>query len=382
MPRELVTVARGTDTLAVYLGEPSRWRSPVYLTLLLAVVAALVALPLVRVSVAVQAGGLVRPETDKREIRVPMTGRVARIHVRDNQRVRAGEPLAELDGAGNAGDLDAARFRLRTLDAWSGDLAALAAGPRAARPSTARYRNEQAQLAAELDEVGVREAAEAESVRRAEALFARQLAAPAEVEAARARLSEARAAARSATERFRTRWQGELAQLEIDRRDLAQRVAQLERTGREHRLVAPVSGTVEQLTGVPEGGTLQGGERFAVVSPDSAAVAEIYVTPQQVGTIRPGMPVRMQVDAFRSTDWGYVSGRVIDVSDDFVQVGEMPLFRVRASLGTDRLTLPNGAVGHLRKGMTVRAHFVLARRSLLQLLSDRASDWLDPSRGR
>jgi HlyD family secretion protein len=92
------------------------------------------------------------------------------------------------------------------------------------------------------------------------------------------------------------------------------------------------------------------------------------------------MPVRMLVDAFQYTEWGVVTGSVRAVSSDVVQMDGRPMFKVTCSLAQRRLSLRTGVEGELKKGMTLQAHFVVATRSLAQLLSDNVSDWLDPSR--
>jgi HlyD family secretion protein len=40
----------------------------------------------------------------------------------------------------------------------------------------------------------------------------------------------------------------------------------------------------------------------------------------------------------------------------------------------------NGVKGNLKKGMTFQARFILTKRSLFQLLYDKADDWMNPAR--
>jgi membrane fusion protein, peptide pheromone/bacteriocin exporter len=42
------------------------------------------------------------------------------------------------------------------------------------------------------------------------------------------------------------------------------------------------------------------------------------------------------------------------------------------------LVLPNGVRGELKQGLTLTARYVVARRSLLQILYEDASAWLNP----
>ena len=53
-------------------------------------------------------------------------------------------------------------------------------------------------------------------------------------------------------------------------------------------------------------------------------------------------------------------------------------FKVTLQPAATTLHLPNGAAGPLRKGLTLSARFVVARRSLFQILYEDVSAWLNP----
>jgi multidrug efflux pump subunit AcrA (membrane-fusion protein) len=146
-----------------------------------------------------------------------------------------------------------------------------------------------------------------------------------------------------------------------------------------YQISSPVTGTLEQLQGLSVGSYVTAGQPIAVVSPSSELQAEVYVTPRDIGMIRPGAPVRMQVDAFNYHDWGMATGVVREISDDFVLVNQQPVFKVKISLDQDHLTLKSGFQGQLKKGMTLRARFVVAHRSLFQLLYENVNDWMNPA---
>jgi hypothetical protein len=75
-----------------------------------------------------------------------------------------------------------------------------------------------------------------------------------------------------------------------------------------------------------------------------------------------------------------VDGVVSEVADDASLSGDQPMFRVRCRLASNELRLRGGQRATLGKGMTFRARFVIAERSLLQLLFDDIDDWLNPAR--
>jgi multidrug efflux pump subunit AcrA (membrane-fusion protein) len=372
------------DSLETYLARFPGGRRPVYLGALLALLGALAALPLVSVPVTLQAPGIVRPVMEKNEVKVPVSGRVAAVLVRESQSVARGAPLVRLESSVLQDQDNTVRFRLEQLNAFTGDLERLTRAEPGAVPeglSTPRYRQELDQLQGELAEVRLRERSAQTELDRAELMYSRELTSRAEVESRTQAVAEAQAAARVVWERYHARWQLELAQLRLEARGAESQRAGLAEQRALHDIASPMAGTVEELMSVAPGSYLQSGERLAVISPASALVAEMYVSPRDVGLIREGMPVRMHVDAFRYTDWGFVPGRVTEIADDFTLVNGVPVFRVRCSVERTHLALPNGASGQVKKGMTLRAHFVVTRRSLLSLLRGDVSDWIDPRGG-
>jgi HlyD family secretion protein len=86
------------------------------------------------------------------------------------------------------------------------------------------------------------------------------------------------------------------------------------------------------------------------------------------------------IDALNYREWGVVDATVIEVADDASLTEDGAVFRVRCALARTDLRLRGGQRVTLGKGMTFRARFVIAERSLLQLLFDRVDDWLNPAR--
>ena len=117
---------------------------------------------------------------------------------------------------------------------------------------------------------------------------------------------------------------------------------------------------------------------IAVISPDAKLVGDVFVPPQDVGLVRQDGPVVLRVDAFNSHEWGVLTGRVTSISGDVLETSTGPIFRVRTTLDRDFLELSSGLRGNLRKGMSFEARFLVARRTLFQLLRDKVDDWVDP----
>jgi HlyD family secretion protein len=379
MQTQLYPREYGEDSLERHLARHSRRSQVVYVTVVAALATAIALLPVMKVDVSVQSSGIVRPTTEKHEVKARASGVVERVLVRPNQRVREGEALLSL----RAGALDEQAGLLAAQIAekrsFVADLEALVRSPDGT-PSfgSGRYRQDHAQYRNDMREARLRVDQAQRELERIRELGARALAARSEVEEKEYQAAQAVSAAQLARERYLSRWQTELAAVRNEMRDLQGRSEALRQDRTLYAVQSPVTGTVEEVEGLSPGSFVTAGEAVAVISPASDIVAEVYVTPRDIGLIRVGSPVRLQVDAFNYNDWGFVTGKVVEISDDYTVLEQQPVFRVRCSLDREHLALKNGFRGRLKKGMTLRARFVVARRSLFQLLYDDVNDWLNP----
>jgi membrane fusion protein, peptide pheromone/bacteriocin exporter len=384
MQPRLIPAEYAADSLEAHLSQFPRRPRPVYLAVLLGCVGCLGVLPLARVSVSASSPGAIRPETDRHPVRAAAGGVVQRVLAREGDRVRAGQPLLEL-GAPELGEQAAlVAGRLRDMGAEVEDLRRLAArgrdgALRMPELRTPRYQDEYAEALSQLEEARIElRRVEREHV-RAQTMAERGLVPAVEVEEKQFAAEAARAALRQRQDGYAARWQAALAEAQAELRRLHADRGRLEAERARTVLVAPVSGTLEQVAGLSAGSFVAHGDQVALISPAAALVAEVYVAPRDIGHIRVGAPVRLQLDAYDYNDWGMATGRVLSISDDALIVEGQPVFRVRCSVDREYLQLANGFRGQLRKGMTLRAHFVVARRTLLQLLFDRADDWFNPN---
>jgi membrane fusion protein, peptide pheromone/bacteriocin exporter len=67
---------------------------------------------------------------------------------------------------------------------------------------------------------------------------------------------------------------------------------------------APASGDLEQFSGLSPGSYVQASQTVCWISREGELVADIYVSPKDIGFVRQGQTARLQVDAFNSNQWG------------------------------------------------------------------------------
>ena len=179
-------------------------------------------------------------------------------------------------------------------------------------------------------------------------------------------------------EEFKNRWESERTSYEIEIRELQSAIKQLQEEKTKYIIKAPASGSVIQFSGVRQGNFIAPGQTIAYISNDNDLLAECYVLPTDIGFIKQEQTVAFQLDAFNYNQWGLAYGTVKEISKDIVTINEQPVFRVRCSLDNKYLTLKNGYVGNLKKGMTLTGRFYLTDRSLWQLLFDKIDNWINP----
>jgi len=354
------------------------------------------------------------------------TAVVRRILVRDGQRVKAGEPLIELDAtttgaelaqAGEAlGEARLAALRLAGLATAieSGVAPSLTAAPGvpagrfAAEQALAssqfealqaKRHNLQATIAqrrAELQTTRDAIAPMAESARiskaraddygrllegkyvgRHEYLLREQerLAAERDLATQRNRLQEISSALSAAEEELRVLVadfrQQTLDELRKAEQQIAQSTPELAKAGQRDRLMtlrAPVDGTVQQLAVHTVGGVVTPAQQLLAVVPQEALEVEATVLNKDIGFVRPGQPVTVKIESFPYTRYGYLTGQVISVSHDAAQDENLGLvFPTRIRLDGSTLAI-DGVVVSMSAGMTLSAEIKTGNRRVIDYL--------------
>ncbi len=374
------------NTTHLYLPEVRARAMWLYGIVLGAVVGAAIAAFFIRVNVSVSAAGMVRSVAEKTDIRPLVGGRVLAVGVRENGLVRVGDTLLTLAPDGIDERLRLCRHLqaerqmlvtdLRFLTDAKTDISE-ALGNRRFRSSL--YAQQYNQLQAQLQENEIRRNKVDKELQADTYLHNEKVIATREYDAKKAESDQLYEEFRLLIERQVSQWEADLSSNRFNLSELQAQEAQLLRERDMYVLRAPVSGTVQQWAGKYEGSMVQSGEALGLISPDSSLLVECFVKPSDMGLVKTGQDVVMQLDALNYREWGLAHGRVIEISNDFVLNDKQPVFRIKAQLQTTSLKLKNGYIAPLKKGMTLQARFVVTRRSLAQLLFDKVEDWLDPS---
>ena len=174
-------------------------------------------------------------------------------------------------------------------------------------------------------------------------------------------------------------WQNDLSNCKNNQIRLCADLEQCSEELSNHIVLAPISGEIIQSSDIQSGSIVSSGQKIAEISPEGAFVATCYVKPSDIGLIHDKQKVKIQVDAFNYNEWGMLKGEVIDISDDMiVENGYEAYFRVKCRPFSTFLSLKNGYKAEIKKGMSVNTRIFIIKRSLFNLLFDKADKWFNP----
>lgn len=85
------------------------------------------------------------------------------------------------------------------------------------------------------------------------------------------------------------------------------------------RIVAPVDGTVTQLSLHTVGGVIQAAQPLMTIVPkESALIVEAQVQNKDIGFLKKGLPVSLKLEAYPFTQYGLIDATLVDISADAV----------------------------------------------------------------
>jgi hemolysin D len=382
-----------------------------------------------KIDIVATATGKVVPQGNVKIIQSVEVAVVRRIHVRNGQRVKAGDLLVEFDPTLASAALEANRVsrdnarqiaaRNRAVIGYIDDQsAASAAGTNAVQrryaqatisefeAQTATLRGQQAERTADLAAVD----AEIAKLEQTLPLLRNQLEARQDlaergyysklrlleyeqllvahlrdIDVARANRARARAAVKTLDAQIgalratlgRTA-AGELAEAEGQAAIRDQDVRGSLRRQDYVMLRAPVAGTVQQLAVATVGGVVEAAQPLMVIVPDDpAVVVEAMVENRDIAFIRKNQPVRVKFEALPFTDFGVGQGRVDTISRDAVDTSGAQGKDGIAVRNNGRLVYPvrimldrnwiaaNGQRFPIGPGMAVQAEIKIGRRRII-----------------
>lgn len=368
------------NSIETYIYQHTTKSQIIYWVVLAALTVTLIALPYIYVDISIQGGGVVRPITEKTEIKSAVTEYIDSVFVREGQQVEQGDILLCFRTNNADNKINYQSNRVKDQEAHISDLTYLAKGETPLQFRSSVRQQEYSYYIRRIKELETTLQQAEKEYKRNKTLFERKVIAEEEYDKYYFQFQSKQNELSSLKESQLSTWQSDLNSYRNQSQEMNTNLKQEIKDKDMYIVRSPVSGTIDQFSGIYRGSSIQTGQSLAVISPDSTLCMEIYVTPRNIGFLYIGMPVNVQVESFNYNEWGTIPGSVKEISSDFLTDNQgNSFYKVKCQMERDHLVLKkSNKKGYLKKGMTVSAHFMITERSLFDLLYQKIDDWANP----
>jgi HlyD family secretion protein len=348
----------------------------IYMIFLLMLLGALSTAPFVKTDISRQSRGIITSMKENNDIFSAKYGKLREVRIKENQTVKTGDTLIILHTKKLDEEINYIKEQINQNKKYINELNRLLNGK--SEYNTPLYKRKFLEYQQNLSKF-VKEMKKTQNdFKRNKKLFNQEVIAEAKFENIKYKYEMAKSELFSYKEQCYTQWENNLEKYRIENKKLASKILRLEKEKEQYTITAPINGVITQYSGYERDNFITPSQRIAKISPTENLLVECYVDPSDIGLLRKGMPVKFQFDAFNHNQWGLGHGKVMNISEDIVQVKNKPQFIVKCSLKDKELALKNGYQGRLMKGMTLTGRFQITERTLYQLLYDKIDDWLNP----
>jgi multidrug resistance efflux pump len=361
-----------------YIGEISRPGKLVYISVLIFIFCLIISLPFIKVDISIKAPGIIRPVCEKTEITSLVPGRIDKILYQEGTFVKKGQLLITLECNQIRDEIEYYKYEKLLVSNEISDLINLLANKDTQMVSV-KYRFEYNSYNNQLCKVQEQLNKARKEKERLDVLYMDKLISDKEYDDLIYAQSQLEKEVNYLVSSTMNSWQIELSRLRYQTGRTRSEISRIENELSHCEIIAPMSGRIDQLSGIYEGSIIHAGQKLAIITPDTLLIGEIYITPDDIGLIKSEQEIILVIDAFDYREWGVIRGRITDIPDDFILVNNQPVFRIKCMPGQDYLRLKNGFEGRLKKGMTFQARCIVTNRSIAHLIVGKLDSWLNPA---
>jgi HlyD family secretion protein len=382
---KLIPYSVSTHCLESYFIKITSRSKIIYWIIIGIITAGIAILPFIYVDVSVQARGYIQSEIEKQIVYTPFHGKVVFASFHNGDKVRKGDTLLIIESETIKAQQSALKKRIDENDASIRDLEILTG------IDSSRFHSEEVILItkryqAEFENVVNQHGMQYQKFQkrkreheRSELLFSQAIIPETDHENSSYALSSEKENLNQILIYQKSLWQNDLTARKNEAVRLLAEYKQCSEELSNRIILAPVSGEIIQTADIQAGSVVSQGQKIAELSPEGDLIATCFARPADIGMIRENQKVKIQVDAFNHNEWGMLTGNIIDISDDMiVENGATAYFRIRCKPDQTYLSLKNGHKAYIKKGMSLNTRIFIIRRSLYNLLFDKADKWFNP----
>jgi len=369
------------NTTQVFQFKHSTKSKIIYSIILFSIISVLISLPFIKVDIYTPATGIIKPNIERVPLLTINSGRVLYSILNENIQVQKGDTILIIENKLIEEELILGNRQIEQIESFIQDLNYLlsTSNPNIKNLFTGKYKAAFLEYNQNLMEQKFRFKQKKSMFERNKLLFDKGVIAASVFENSKTEFDLSQSYLSSTRNQTYNTWQVELVNYNDALKEFQTNENKLLENKSQFFVTAPISGTLFNTAQLRQGSFVSQGSKLAEISPSTDLIVECYINPKDIGLIDPNNKVIFQIDAYNYNQWGLANGDVIDIGKDIVIIDQQPIFRVRCKLNENHLALKNGVKGDIKKGMTVRARFLLIEQSLFDLLYNDIDDWLNPA---
>ncbi len=349
----------------------------IYLVIVVTLIVFISSLPLVKIDISSQSRGIIRSTTDNVPLTSLVNGKVVYVNLKNNRFVHKGDTLVQLTQESLNTEKSTNELLASDLQNRISDLSRIVTSSNAVL-TTPELQQEWNSYNSKKNELESKIAQAKMVYDRYKQLFDKGIIARAEFEKYSFDYTYSQQSLLSLIKSQKSVWQNQKKDLENQLKNIKGTLNKINVESKNYVIIAPISGTIENFSGIQVGSFLNASQPIATISATDQLIVESSVSPSDIGLIHKNQKVKFQIDAFNYNQWGLLEGKVIDIDHNITIQGEQAFFKVRSVLNKTELKLKSGYKTKVSKGMTLTTRYILTRRSLFDLLFDKMDDWLNP----
>jgi len=315
----------------------------IYLIVVMSLIVCLFLLPFIFIEISIKSPGILRATTDVTTLKSTSAGIVNAVLVNENASVKKGQLLIDVKSPVLEGRIHYLQNKVAEANSFRKDVVQLIhsesfeSKPMRERepawaPVTPLYHQTLADYHEKIAERQTRFLKVKLDYDRNRMLYDQRVISQVEYEGFKFELDKAIGDLALLKESQLTAWQQERRNFEKDAADYQAQLTQALQEAEDLKIKAPINGTLQNLAGIYSGSPVFVNQSLAEISPDTELVAEVYVSPGDIGLLREAMEVRMQINAFNYNQWGLCTGKIREISNDIQLVKDHPVFEIRCTL--------------------------------------------------
>jgi len=354
----------------------------IYFMVIGMVVISIVSLPFIKTTISIRSTGIIRPADERTEVKPIITGNLDQLYVRDGDTVKKGQLIASIKDNLSQPKIMLNHVEQNQRKKFVADLIKLTSAKdfNSIIVETPLYKEQLNKFIHQLADHQTAIKKVSNELAIFTSLLKDKVIAPKEHFDKEIELERLNNSMSVFTNEQLALWQNDLQKYQLDIEQFDTQKNQINIEQNNYFIHAPVAGVIQNIHSRYPGGFIAAGESLCIISPLSELLGECYLSTKDIGLLQIGQSARFQVDAFDYNYFGILTGKVIAIENDFSVMDNKPAFKVQCRFDNQQLFLKNGFKGHLKKGLSFQARFIVTERTLWQLLFDKVDDWFNPAK--